>query len=474
MRVFLAALFVSSIATAPSALAQSPPNFDLTVLGPASRVHALSPSGVVVGWNYTGVFPNSIERAYVAGPTTPFTLLPMPAGYDRSTANDVDSAGRICGTVAATGSQLSFGKPALWTPQPGGGYQFQFLPLPAGLTFGTADAMNEAGDIVGGGHFGNAFLVSGVHYLPNGTATNVGPLGAKRLVGLNDRRVAVDEQVPAREIDLTTQVVTTQSIPPSPPGQVLPFLGVVVNDIKNNGRVSGWGRLQTFVPEASAYAAVFRPGVGWQLDGPAGPSNTTHDVNEGGDAVLSIGSFLRLKLDGGSTTLLDGLVRAPLGSGPWMSNTGFGAQIDEQRRVVCVMTDLSTSVASLVLLTPDVTCQTDLGIGGPGTSVLSVCGDDLSSGTSAELALVGATPSAPVYLGIALAPNPTPFLGGTAVPFPPAIVVPQATDAAGVLRIAPIVGGIGPLTMYVQALYPDASSPTFVGISNAVKVDFLP
>ena len=38
----------------------------------------------------------------------------------------------------------------------------------------------------------------------------------------------------------------------------------------------------------------------------------------------------------------------------------------------------------LVLLSPSLTCQADLGFGGPGDSVLSLCGGNLASGTSAD------------------------------------------------------------------------------------------
>jgi len=124
---------------------------------------------------------------------------------------------------------------------------------------------------------------------------------------------------------------------------------------------------------------------------------------------------------------------------------------------------------------PGGVCQTDLGFGGPGTAVLSVCGGDLSAGTTADLAVTGAAPTAPLYVAVGFASNPVSALGGTLAVNPVSIVVPAVTDASGGFTLADAVqGGGGPMTLFVQATYVDAGEPQGFGITNAVRVDVQP
>jgi hypothetical protein len=118
-------------------------------------------------------------------------------------------------------------------------------------------------------------------------------------------------------------------------------------------------------------------------------------------------------------------------------------------------------------------CQPSLGFGGPGTAILSVCGDMLASGGTADLAIIGATPSSPAWVGFGAANNPTPILGGTFVPFPPALIWTLATDANGEAHLAIPGGGATAHTVYAQAVYPDLSLPQLVGFTNAVGIEIL-
>jgi len=120
-----------------------------------------------------------------------------------------------------------------------------------------------------------------------------------------------------------------------------------------------------------------------------------------------------------------------------------------------------------------VTCQTDLGFGGPGTGTLSVCGGDLSSGTSATLEIAGATPLETAFLAVGVTNAPTPFKGGTIVPFPWTVLVPLPLDGTGATT-ATVPGGGGPLAVYVQAIYVDDAQAQGYGLTNAVQVDLLP
>ncbi len=119
-------------------------------------------------------------------------------------------------------------------------------------------------------------------------------------------------------------------------------------------------------------------------------------------------------------------------------------------------------------------CQTDLGHHGPGSATLSVCGGDLSSGTSAELSIVGGLPFAFGWVAVGLDASPAPVFAGSLVPVPWLTLVPISFDGNGAFTQSPIDGGIGPLRVYVQAVYPDGAQPAGYAFSNAVAVDFLP
>ncbi len=119
-------------------------------------------------------------------------------------------------------------------------------------------------------------------------------------------------------------------------------------------------------------------------------------------------------------------------------------------------------------------CQPDVGFGGPGEASLSVCGQALASGASADLLLSGAPPSSAAWIAGSTGFQPTELLGGIAVPLPVQFVVPVVTDATGQFALPGIPGGGGPLELYLQAAFLDPSQPQGFGFSNAVKLQFLP
>jgi hypothetical protein len=121
-----------------------------------------------------------------------------------------------------------------------------------------------------------------------------------------------------------------------------------------------------------------------------------------------------------------------------------------------------------------VTCQANLAFGGPGSSLLEVCGGDLSSGTTADLTLTGAASSAPMWLLVGGVNNPTPLFGGTILPSPAANIFSAFTDAAGEFTVTGINGGGGPASIFAQIVYLDGGQVQGLGISNAIRVDFLP
>lgn len=119
-------------------------------------------------------------------------------------------------------------------------------------------------------------------------------------------------------------------------------------------------------------------------------------------------------------------------------------------------------------------CQPDLGFGGPGSSVLSVCGGDLSSGTTADVLLTGAPASTTAFLVLGLAAAPAPFKGGQLVPLPSFGIVALTTGAGGQLLINDIPGGSGPATIVAQYVLVDGAQTLGFGLSNAVQLNYLP
>lgn len=119
-------------------------------------------------------------------------------------------------------------------------------------------------------------------------------------------------------------------------------------------------------------------------------------------------------------------------------------------------------------------CQADVGSGGPGSSVLTACGGDLSTGTTYDLELTGAAPGQVLLLTFGTASNPTPFAAGELVTIPFAAFAFDVLDGTGSWSATGLDGGGGPFSLFAQALYVDVALPESIGISNAVRIDYLP
>ena len=119
-------------------------------------------------------------------------------------------------------------------------------------------------------------------------------------------------------------------------------------------------------------------------------------------------------------------------------------------------------------------CQADVGFAGPGTSTLSVCGGNLTTGTTGTISITGATPGGVALIVAGPDFNPSPVQGGTFVPMPPTLRYFVALDGTGSYTYT-FPGGGGPLSFYVQAVYPEPSLPApGWGFTNAVRVDLQP
>lgn len=119
-------------------------------------------------------------------------------------------------------------------------------------------------------------------------------------------------------------------------------------------------------------------------------------------------------------------------------------------------------------------CQQSVGLQGPGTAVLSMCGGDLSTGTAADIVLSNA-PATTNGLFIASGfLNPSPWNGGTLIDGAPFLFLPFFTDGAGTFAIPGFPGGLGGFWIYAQCVYIDAALPLGVGISNGIRIQFRP
>lgn len=128
-----------------------------------------------------------------------------------------------------------------------------------------------------------------------------------------------------------------------------------------------------------------------------------------------------------------------------------------------------------VLDTCEPPCQVDLGFGGPGDLAIAVCGPPLCSGNAATFTMLNAVPNAvgTLFISLTAAPTFVPALGGTLVPLPILTSANLPTGPSGSLSL-PVAGGMGPGSLYIQAIAPDAAQPKGFEVSKALRLDFWP
>jgi outer membrane protein assembly factor BamB len=173
---------------------------------------------------------------------------------------------------------------------------------------------------------------------------------------------------------------------------------------------------------------------------------------------------VQLPFEAGSTITTAGRAKFTSdGSTVYAGTIGpFGLEDD-----YCYLYAIDASVSGSV-------CQPDLGFGGPGHATLSLCGDALATGGTADLLLSEATPNSTAWLVVSASFTPSTFKGGTLVPVPIQLAVPFATSATGQAALPDITGGGGPLDLYVQFVIEDRGQPLGFSLSNAVRVELLP
>jgi len=151
-----------------------------------------------------------------------------------------------------------------------------------------------------------------------------------------------------------------------------------------------------------------------------------------------------------------------------------GGQIDWQTATLAAELTLRALIDYLDSLVRVELCQTDVGHQGPGTATLTVCGDTLGAGGSAELLLRNATADVAGWLIMGPHLDPKPYRGGWVAPDPPELILTFYTDGRGQARIGRVPGGGGPALRYLQAFYEDYAYPEGRGFSNTVEVVLRP
>ena len=449
-----------ALLTALPAAAQSSPSYDLTFIGPADSVSALSETGVVVGQVTVG----TATRGYVAALGQPPEPLPLPAGDLGSWALDVSETGVIVGAVSVFYSPEFQGRAVKWLPDGAGGYSVHELGKLPGHSGSIATAVNNLGDIIGWSNSG-MFRYPVLFSAPGGVL-DLNPLGVFDPQSINDARVFVDKQ--GRRMDLDTMTVENLGLPQGPPSYSA-TTGYAINEL---GYVAGTAVLSTST-SCVYQAARYVDGAGWQMLSPCSGVANAYDINDQGDvlykAYLSLVNLLHL--EGVGDFDLQSLLEPQ--AQHW-DVLGFGADINTARQLAVIVDDTTGTQTGLALLTPIQACQASLGFAGPGPSQLAVCGGDLSMGTSADLTLWGLPAYGQAFLVAGLVGAPTPLKGGTLVPVPFLLLVPVVAGPAGTLVLDGIPGGGGPVSLYVQAVHADGALPGGWGLSNAVRIDLLP
>jgi hypothetical protein len=457
----VAGLIVSSVLLRAGALAAQAPVYTAEFLGEAINAAAMNGSARVVGTTEAGL----VLRGWVAGPSAPLALLPLPPGYASSAAEDINDAGVIVGAVSTFDSTEFGAEAAAWVPG-AGGYDIQLLGKLPGHQTSRATALNDVGDIVG--HSVKNSFRSPVLFSAPGGVQDLSATGIFDPVSINDQRVLVDSSFITRRLDLDTLVAESLGLPAEPPA----WLATDAEEINAWGQVAGLAIIATSTA-CNRVAARFTDGIGWQVFSGCGSSNGAYDINVHGDVVMKLNVAPYVRFEGLGTFRIEDLIVADVGH--WFVINGFGLTIDDARRMVVPASNSVTGEGGLILLTPQgFLCQADLGSSGPGATELSVCGGDLSSGTAADLHLTGAVPGAAALLVAGLTAAPTPFKGGLLVPVPVLAAVALPVDAGGHAQLPDVPGGGGPLSLYVQAVSTDAAQPAGFALSNALRLDLLP
>jgi hypothetical protein len=119
-------------------------------------------------------------------------------------------------------------------------------------------------------------------------------------------------------------------------------------------------------------------------------------------------------------------------------------------------------------------CQEDIGPMGPGGAQFSICGGDLSGGTTATFSVLGTPPSAPAILLASQLNLSVPWSGGLLIDMTPPIGLGVSMDPTGNLVIPGFPGGLGDFSIYAQLVYIDAAQAQGWGFTNGLRIVMKP
>ncbi|MEZ5967126.1 MAG: hypothetical protein R3F56_25045 [Planctomycetota bacterium] len=236
----------------------------------------------------------------------------------------------------------------------------------------------------------------------------------------------------------------------------------VLVDVDDAGRMIGnyWvfgsGRWRGFAYDRSAFTTLDMPGAHWTY---------LMGMNSSGWLVgqrVDTSGALRSAIYYDGSAFHDFVVPGATGWTDLQGINAFGEMAGSWQG-----THLGVSGQHAFLARP---CQPDLGHATPGGARLTVCGQWLRAGGTADLEISGAPAGAAVWVGVGRSSNPVPIFGGAWVPLPVDLVLPLRADAGGDVVLPGLRGGGGPLDLYVQAVVQDAAAPAGFTVTNAVRV----
>ena len=119
-------------------------------------------------------------------------------------------------------------------------------------------------------------------------------------------------------------------------------------------------------------------------------------------------------------------------------------------------------------------CQQTIPLATNGTAVMTMCGGDLSPGTSTNLSVTGMPAFTNGLLVFDVFLVPTPWQGGTLMSPAPIVLGPVFADGSGAFGSPLPVGGLLPpgWALYTQTVYVAPALPFQVGQTNVVRVQW--
>jgi FlgD Ig-like domain len=332
-------LLAVALAILPSLAAAQAPTYLAQLLAESTGANGMNQSAEIIGGTTVG----GNLRAFVVGPAHPYQLLPLPLGMVSSTAIDITNAGVVVGAVSVYYSPEFAGQAAAWFPDGAGGYSIQLLGRLPGHVASLATAANNVGDIVG--YSSNGTFRYPVLFTAPAGVMDLSSTGVFDPVDVNDSRILVDHSFTAKRLDLNTMVAEDLGVPPAGAGSYVATRATVINEA---GQVAGAAILATST-SCDRTAARYTDGVGWQIFSSCGPNNSVYDMNDLGDAIMSLNVDVYVRFEGLGSYRVQDLIVSDVGQ--WYVINSYGITINNARQMVVFATNPTTGQSGALLLT---------------------------------------------------------------------------------------------------------------------------